>query len=1523
MAETLAAAIQLDISQSIGALQQLSSQMQQFAANVAAQLQQATAPFQHLATTLQQATQALSHATQAAQAQATAQRAVTQATQQTNVAMQQATASTQQWGTALQVAAGFGIATTLRGLVSSFAALVSESIALAARMQDLNLAFRVIEGSAAKANATISALFATSQRLGLDFQKVVGDFKSFEAATRGTSLEGEKSRLVFEGIASGARAVGVSGAQMHSILVALEQMMSKGKVTAEELRRQLANALPGAIQYLAQGLGITTQALEQMIRSGILPADAAVIALANSMESLGRRQVPEDLDRLSTVFARLKNETSAWMAAIGEGLGTVLKPFLQYLTDISEAMRWLFNIKPPGVAPTRAAPPVAPENLQSLFIGAGRQSGVDPTLLASMGYYESGFNPRAESRKGALGIMQIMPSTAADYGVSQQALLDPVQSIALSARILADYTAKFAQYADATKLGVAAYNAGPGRVQEAIDIVTGKGLPVSMSTVAMHLPMETQKYLANIYQTGTPVSPFGQQGPSNRIADLSAGPSALNPMDAILSGINKALETIPRLRQQFDSLQQSGFNIGGILGKEFTREAQEAVKSYSQVAELLARFPDLAAKLTPEQRAQVEEAGKQVLLLQQQIDNEQGVQAEAERTVASKRELERLALARANLEIQLEEEIAAVAAKGTKARVDDFSAAMDKIRDSFERRFATEDQKVRLSIAIEDAKLEHIKENAAKEIKIQEDLTERLQKVWALGTKTKVDDLKASLDKQRDFFIQHEATQEQLDELARGSQAALRRRDTDETEKELLKQQKAYEKLAQEIQRPLESAFEAILTGSRNLFEAIKGLFVKLLAELAAAAVTRAIVIPVLVKLFGGALGESLGLGAGGATPSAIGQRIQGVASLTGGSMDVNALNGSSIGSISKLVMDMPLSSIFGGGGGTMTSTGTAPGFEGIEGQTGTFTTGSTATVGESLGAIGAGMVVGTMVNNYIYGGNPGGSTQIGAQVGGVVVGAAGAALFGSVGGAVGAFLGELIGGFIGSLFDHPPDTAFRITQAQAGRVSFDPQRGLQLTTPFRIGDTQYRDLGAAGISAFDTGMQFVGQNGEPLTPGLLQLNDQLSASVNALFQQTISAFRGVAPQIQAVLADPLNAAFSAIAEDVKGIKFTGEDAIKNLQVFFNTTIPNRLSQIITPLAEGVNQINPVVTAFNAIIKQAQSDIVRLQQAAMEQHLSLQASIVGIQQSLFTPAQTFEAQRQQLRQGISLLQNASPQQRPGLVTGLQGLIQQVMQGGQSRDVFGGDTGRADAIQEQINALFQDAAINNVPVNAQALKQLQDQLAIEQQRQSESTAQLLALQKELVDVLEGLQDVSAGAFSDMTDIAAKQAELATQQITLLVDSLKDLTSVPDVVDRAMEVLLESQKAMAGISTQGQQDINTQTQLALLTGQVEALQNINQVEIASLQVLQQIANSLAFAPQRQSGVAYVPQNQLSYLHQGEAVVPAWQNRGGMSRGDTVTIHIHAGELNSKQVASTVTRELERGGRFGRHRITVKER
>jgi Transglycosylase SLT domain len=109
--------------------------------------------------------------------------------------------------------------------------------------------------------------------------------------------------------------------------------------------------------------------------------------------------------------------------------------------------------------PTLAGFTTGDENLDNFILESGKRNSVDPLLLYSIMHQESSFKPRAMSYKGARGLMQLMPPTAARFGVRN--IWDPQQNIEGGARYMRFLLDRFS---GDVRLALAGYNAGEGAV---------------------------------------------------------------------------------------------------------------------------------------------------------------------------------------------------------------------------------------------------------------------------------------------------------------------------------------------------------------------------------------------------------------------------------------------------------------------------------------------------------------------------------------------------------------------------------------------------------------------------------------------------------------------------------------------------------------------------------------------------------------------------------------------------------------------------------------------------------------------------------------------------------------------------------------------------------------------------------------------------------------------------------------------------------------------------------------------------
>lgn len=116
-----------------------------------------------------------------------------------------------------------------------------------------------------------------------------------------------------------------------------------------------------------------------------------------------------------------------------------------------------------------------------------------PTELALLPVIESSYDPNASSNASAVGLWQFIPSTGKIYGLAQNPTYDGRRDIIESTRAAYDFLTALHNQFGSWELALAAYNAGPGRIQRAIDYNASRGLPTDFWS--LNLPKETMNYV--------------------------------------------------------------------------------------------------------------------------------------------------------------------------------------------------------------------------------------------------------------------------------------------------------------------------------------------------------------------------------------------------------------------------------------------------------------------------------------------------------------------------------------------------------------------------------------------------------------------------------------------------------------------------------------------------------------------------------------------------------------------------------------------------------------------------------------------------------------------------------------------------------------------------------------------------------------------------------------------------------------------------------------------------------------------
>jgi tape measure domain-containing protein len=234
--------------------------------------------------------------------------------------------------TVSSVLSGFGV--VLGGV--GFARIVQGSYDALRSMEAFKNAITATQGSTEAANKEWDYVVGVASRLRLSIDGVAESYGSFSAAAHLAGVSTDNVHKVFEALSGAARVLNMNSMQVTNAFRALEQMFSKGTVGAEELRQQLGDALPGAMQLMAQAVGVSTGELRKMMQSGEVLASSALPKFADVLIRRYGAAVPQALNSAQAAFDNFGNAMSAASRSFGTGF---FDSFKESLNSLAQTMQ--------------------------------------------------------------------------------------------------------------------------------------------------------------------------------------------------------------------------------------------------------------------------------------------------------------------------------------------------------------------------------------------------------------------------------------------------------------------------------------------------------------------------------------------------------------------------------------------------------------------------------------------------------------------------------------------------------------------------------------------------------------------------------------------------------------------------------------------------------------------------------------------------------------------------------------------------------------------------------------------------------------------------------------------------------------------------------------------------------------------------------------------------------------------------------------------------------------------------------
>lgn len=209
----------------------------------------------------------------------------------------------------------FSVKTAVAGVLGSLAG--REVLRATMAMDNMQIAMKAVAGSSRAADVEMGFVRATANRLGLELEVTGRAYTKLAAASKGTALAGENTRDIFLGIVEASTALHLTSAETEGAILAVSQMMSKGKVSAEELRGQLGERLPGAMQAMARALGVTMPELSKMLDNGELMAEQVLPKFGAELRRTFAGGLDDAINSTQAQINRFKNSLLEVMDTIG------------------------------------------------------------------------------------------------------------------------------------------------------------------------------------------------------------------------------------------------------------------------------------------------------------------------------------------------------------------------------------------------------------------------------------------------------------------------------------------------------------------------------------------------------------------------------------------------------------------------------------------------------------------------------------------------------------------------------------------------------------------------------------------------------------------------------------------------------------------------------------------------------------------------------------------------------------------------------------------------------------------------------------------------------------------------------------------------------------------------------------------------------------------------------------------------------------------------------------------------------
>ena len=199
-------------------------------------------------------------------------------------------------------------------------------------------ALKNVSGGAANYAKSQQFLLDLAKKYGIELLALTGNFAKFTAAASNAGVAMADQKKIFESVSRASVAFGLTAEDTNLTFLAITQMMSKGKISSEELRRQLGERLPIAMSAMAKAAGVPINKLDKLLSQGKLMSNEVLPKFADALNEM----IPSvNTDNIETSINRLKNAFTEFTK--GTGIQNTFKKIVDISTSAISNIRSTFS----------------------------------------------------------------------------------------------------------------------------------------------------------------------------------------------------------------------------------------------------------------------------------------------------------------------------------------------------------------------------------------------------------------------------------------------------------------------------------------------------------------------------------------------------------------------------------------------------------------------------------------------------------------------------------------------------------------------------------------------------------------------------------------------------------------------------------------------------------------------------------------------------------------------------------------------------------------------------------------------------------------------------------------------------------------------------------------------------------------------------------------------------------------------------------------------------------------------------